>query len=141
MAHPYNHAISSAKKFGGKPEDYQAIHDFFDSSKAHYAHWRHRAVLHNSFGIYLAERIFGTTITNSDGKKVPVRLVGEQHVLEDLGIIPTVADWMRAIGDPTQQKPWMTRGVDKRVTVLEEIVKTDEPFELKPVPSEGVTNV
>ena len=120
MAHPYHHALSSVKKFGGKPEDYQAIHDFFDSSKAHYANWRHRAVLHNSFGIYLAERIFGTTITNSNGKQIPVRLIGEQHITEDLGIIPTVADWMRAISDPSQQKPWMTRGVDRSVVVAEQ---------------------
>lgn len=120
MAHPYHHALSSVKKFGGKPEDYQAIHDFFDSSKAHYANWRHRAVLHNSFGIYLAERIFGTTITNSNGKQIPVRLIGEQHITEDLGIIPTVADWMRAISDPSQQKPWMTRGVDRSVVQAEQ---------------------
>ena len=26
MAHPIEHARSSAKKFGGKPEDYLAIH-------------------------------------------------------------------------------------------------------------------
>jgi hypothetical protein len=35
--------------------------------------------------------------TNSDGKPVSTRLLGEQHVLEDLGRIPTLADWLRAI--------------------------------------------
>ena len=30
MAHPLHHAESSASKFGGKPSDYQAIHDWFD---------------------------------------------------------------------------------------------------------------
>lgn len=29
--------------------------------------------------------VFGTLITNSDGKKVPVRYIGEQHVKEDCG--------------------------------------------------------
>ena len=120
MAHPYNHAISSAKKFGGKPEDYQAIHDWFDATKEHYANWRHRALRHHSLGIYEAEQKFGTTITNSTGKKVPVRLIGEQHVMEDLGFIPTVADWLRALCDQSQQKPWMTRGVDKSVVNLEQ---------------------
>lgn len=53
---------------------------------------RHRAILHNSFGIYLCEQVFGTTITNSDGRVVSVRDVGEEHVLEDLGLIPTLQD-------------------------------------------------
>jgi hypothetical protein len=120
MAHPYHHSISSSRKWGGTPEDYQAIHDFIDSSKAHYADWRHRAVLHNSFGIYLAERVFGTTITISTGKQVPVRLIAEQHVREDLGWIPTVADWLRAVGDPDKLQPWMTRGVDRSVSRIED---------------------
>ena len=119
MAHPYHHSISSSRKWGGTPEDYQAIHDFMDSSKAHYADWRHRAVLHNSFGIYLAERVFGTTITISTGKVVPVRLIAEQHVIEDLGHIPTVTDWLRAIDNPATIQPWMTRGVDRSVVNLD----------------------
>ena len=120
MAHPYNHSISSAKKFGGVPEDYQVIHDWFDATKEHYANWRHRALRHHSLGIFEAEQKFGTTITVSTGKKVPVRLIGEQHVVEDLGIIPTVADWLRALGDPSKIQPWMTRGVDKKVVALDE---------------------
>ena len=121
MAHPHNHAISSVRKWGGTVEDYIRIHDFMDSSKAHYANWRHRAVLHNSFGIYLAEQVFGSTITISTGKQVPVRLVAEQHVIEDLGCIPTVSDWLRAIGDSTKIEPWMTRGVDRSVVRNEEV--------------------
>jgi hypothetical protein len=34
MAHPLKHAESSAKKFGGKPDDYLPIHNWFDESKA-----------------------------------------------------------------------------------------------------------
>ena|SRR6266404_4380599 len=44
-----------------------------------------------------SERIFGVTITNSDGKQVPVRYIGEQHVREDLGRIPTAQDWLSQI--------------------------------------------
>lgn len=123
MAHPYNHSISSAKKFGGTPEDYQAIHDWFDATKEHYANWRHRALRHHSLGIFEAEQKFGTTITVSTGKKVPVRLIGEQHVVEDLGMIPTVADWLRALGDESKVQPWMFRGVDQRVVALEETLQ------------------
>jgi len=41
-----------------------------------------------SFQALEAERLFGVAIVNSDGKKVPVRYVREQHVREDLGDIP-----------------------------------------------------
>ena len=107
MAHPYDHSRSSAKKFGGVPEDYIAIHSWFDESKKMYAHWRHRALRHHAEGIFMAEAIFGVTITNSMGKKVPVRLIGEQHVKEDLGWIPSMQDWFKHLA----HEPWMTRGV------------------------------
>ena len=103
MAHPYHHAISSAKKWGGVPEDYQAIHDWFDESKSHMADIRHRALRHHSEGIFLAEKVFGTTITISTGRKVPVRSIGEQHVIEDFGFIPTVAKFLERI----KIEPWM----------------------------------
>jgi hypothetical protein len=45
----------------------------------------------------LCERIFGVAITNSEGKQVPVRYIGEQHVREDLGRIPTAQDWLSQI--------------------------------------------
>lgn len=45
----------------------------------------------------MAEKIFGHTITNSDGREVMVRYIGEQHVQEDLGRIPSVSDWFRQI--------------------------------------------
>jgi hypothetical protein len=51
----------------------------------------------------LAERIFGVTIRNSQGNDVPVRYIGEQHVREDLGCIPSFQDWAAAI----RMQPWM----------------------------------
>ena len=53
----------------------------------------------------MLERTFGPTITLSTGRVVPTRLIGEQHVREDLGFIPSFADWARAI----QPEPWMGR--------------------------------
>jgi hypothetical protein len=97
MAHPLRHAESSAKKFGGKAEDYLPIHHWFDESKAFFPDFRHRALRHHAEGIFLAEKLFGVTIVNSDGKQIPVRYVGEQHVREDLGSIPTAQDWLRQI--------------------------------------------
>lgn len=97
MAHPWKHAQSSANKYGGIAEDYIAIHNFFDASKAFMADIRHRALRHHAEGIFEAERIFGVTILNSDGKAVPTRYIGEQHVLEDLGRIPSLQDWLVTI--------------------------------------------
>lgn len=100
---PFAHAKNSAKKYGGKPEDYQEIHDFFDSSKAALADVRHRALLHSAWGIFMVERVFGTTIVNSHFKTVCVRDIGEDHVIEDLGRIPTVESWLRNM----RIEPWM----------------------------------
>lgn len=91
---PYIHAKNSVRRYGGQIEDYLPIHDFFDSTKAAWADVRHRAVLHSSFGIYLVEKVFGTTITNSDGKVISVRDIGEDHVVEDCGQIPTIEKWL-----------------------------------------------
>ena len=104
---PFYHAESSAKKFGGVPEDYQKLHDWFDATKELMADFRHRALRHHSQGIFEAERVFGNTITNSDGRRVPVRLIGEQHVKEDCGgRIPTVYDWLSQV----VPKSWMNKG-------------------------------
>lgn len=106
MAHCYYHALSSVRKWGGTSDDYLALHQWFDESKSIFADPRHRALRHHAEGIFMLETLFGATITNSDGKVVPVRLIGEQHVTEDLGFIPSFADWGRLI----QPQTWMLKG-------------------------------
>ena len=107
MAHPWHHAESSARKYGGKPADYLAIHAWFDASKAHMANFRHRALRHHAAGIFEMERTFGVTITSSDGREIPTRFIGEQHVREDCGgRVPSLQDWFRGI--PAQR--WMSVG-------------------------------
>lgn len=104
MAHSFFHSKSSAHKFGGIWEDYVEIHNFLDSSKSSYANLKHRAILHNTFGIFIAERIFGIVLKRkSDGKEVPVRTICEQHIIEDCGFIPTVENWLDDLG----LKDWM----------------------------------
>jgi hypothetical protein len=114
MAHPYDHARSSVKKFGGVPEDYIKIHNWFDETKQYFADFRHRALRHHSAGIFWAEKEFGTVVLNSDGKTVPVRVIGEQHVKEDCGFIPTVEDWLKGI----PHEPWQikTEKIEKQLT-------------------------
>ena len=106
MAHCYYHALSSVRKWGGVPDDYIDVHQWLDRSKEIVADPRHRALRHHAEGIFMLETIFGVTITNSDGREVPARLIGEQHVREDLGRIPSFADWARLI----RLEPWMLRG-------------------------------
>lgn len=106
MSHCHYHALSSARRWGGTADDYIDLHSWFDESKKILADPRHRALRHHAEGIFMLETIFGVTIRNSDGRDVPVRLIGEQHVHEDLGFIPSFADWARRI----QLEPWMVRG-------------------------------
>lgn len=92
---PWLHAKNSARKFGGKAEDYMPIHDQMDNSKCAEATVKHRCIFHSAYGIFIIEKIFGTNITNSDGDLVSVRDIAEQHVIEDLGTIPTLDDWLK----------------------------------------------
>ncbi len=107
---PYLHAKSSVVKYGGEPEDYLAIHSFMDSTKAAVPDVRHRCVLHSSFGCFIVEKVFGTNITNSDGKLVSVRDVAEDHIMEDLQFIPSLDKWLEGMpiekwmGGPAKKK-------------------------------------
>jgi hypothetical protein len=107
VMHTFHHAESSARRYGGKPEDYLPIHDWLDATKITFYDFRHRALRHHSFGIFEAEKVFGHTITNSDGKEVPVRYIAEQHIKEDCGgTVPSVQDWLELMSP----RPWMSRG-------------------------------
>jgi hypothetical protein len=101
---PLIHARNSVKRYGGKVEDYLPIHNWFDSTKAASADFYHRAILHNTFGIFLAEQLFGVFMVNSDGKQISVRDIAEDHVKEDTGgKIPTIQDWLKKL----EPEPWM----------------------------------
>lgn len=108
MADAYHHAISSSKKWGGEPEDYLDIHEWFDGSKEIICDFRHRALRHHAEGITLAIQLFGPVREISTGRRVPTRWIGEQHVREDFGWIPSFVDWCRAI----KPAPWMGKVPD-----------------------------
>lgn len=113
MTHPLFHAESSVRRFGGKNEDYLPIHQWLDASKQEYCDFRHRALRHHSQGVFEAERVFGVTTVNSDGRLVPTRYIAEQHIKEDCGgIVPSVADWLSRI----RPEGWMSRGYGLPVT-------------------------
>lgn len=105
MAHPYHHALSSVQKWGGIPEDYIAIHEFFDASKEFFGDFRHRMLRHHAQGIFECERQFGVVTTISTGRKIPTRWIGEQHVMEDMGRIPSLTEWLACVNP----QPWMNK--------------------------------
>jgi hypothetical protein len=97
MGKPHQHAERSAKKFGGKMEDYLEVHALLDSSKMAFADNRHRALTHNSWFVnHILPKVFGDTIKNSDGKNISVIDIAEQHILEDFNFhfIPTAQDYL-----------------------------------------------
>lgn len=131
---PLVHAKISVKKFGGNVEDYIDIHNWFDSTKQHIAGAEHRLVLHNSFGIFLCEQVFGEVIqtqhgfkkmpyiTNSAGKQISVRDIAEQHVLDDLGHIPSLEKCFENVAMPS----WAVGGkVSRTIQVVAEQIQVD----------------
>ena len=126
MAKPWIHAESSARRWGGKPQDYIEIHDFMDSSKSAFPDNRHRALTHNSWFIWIVERVFGHNIevdlglcdngpcdkcgqTGYSTRLVSVRDICEQHILEDFGnkFIPSPQDYLENM----EYMGWMNNGV------------------------------
>lgn len=113
---PYKHAQSSAAKWGGLADDYIALHEWFDETKAFTGDWTHRALRHHSAGVQWAVEKFGHVIINSSSQPIPVKLLAEQHVTEDCGFIPTPQDWLSGLkSDP---EPWMLRVKTKSTTEL-----------------------
>lgn len=107
---PYLHGRIHAKKYGGHPEDYADIDDFIDSSKATFPDMRHRAILHSAFGCFIVEQVFGRTRVNSEGREYSPRDVAEDHIIQDLGFIPTVEQYLRCMS----LEPWMS-GTRKQI--------------------------
>ena len=126
MSHAFYHATSSANAFGGVAEDYLEIHAWFDRSRAGTSSILHRFLSHHTQGIADAVEHFGKTITISTGRKVPVSLIGEQHITEDLGFVPTLDDF---IGMMTPGR-WATKRAKLLHRKLHEAIDTSELAEV-----------
>lgn len=93
MANPQVHARSSARKFGGRWQEFIEVHSFMDSSKLHFAKATHRALLHHEYGVELAIGIFGDC-GRLPGTLAAIKDIVSQHLAEDFTKeVPTVADW------------------------------------------------
>lgn len=124
MSNLLKHAQSSAAKFGGLPSDYLRLHEFLDCSKLFLGDWRHRALLHTTFGVYLAEKwVFGHAYRReSDGEEVSTRSLVEQHMIEDLNALLTPAEFLREMPVRT----WMNGLTAKQRERLRNLIIQDE---------------
>lgn len=117
----YQHAVSAARKWGGAPEDYLAVEEFIDSSKKIIGDARHRAMYHHTAGVWLCQEVFGHTLSikkENGVSKVPVRLVAERHILEDLGWLPSPWHYFKEM----PLEPWMS-GAQRKELPLSHILK------------------
>jgi len=84
---PHVHARASARSGGRDWREDLAIHEFIDVAKHACPDLRHRTVLHNGdLGPELAARAFPDLPHARD--------VALQHVRQDLGRVPSLAEWM-----------------------------------------------
>lgn len=113
---PYKHSEISVSKRGGIIEDYYPIHSFIDSTKELCSDHRHR-ILHNLWGIRrVVIPIFGSTITNSVGKKISVKDICEQdHILPDYNnrFLPTLSDFIEQIEDLSSKQKQLINHIHK----------------------------
>jgi hypothetical protein len=125
------HAKSAASKWGGTWQDYIEIEEFIDSSKKILGDVRHRSVYHHTEGVWLCQQIFGRTIwvekkTVEGLIEVPVRLIAERHIIEDLGWLPSPADYIKNM--PIEG--WMS-GSRRKELPLAHILKGDQEKEIE----------
>lgn len=125
MANPLIHSKSSVKRWGGKVEDYIAIHELIDSPKATMNNNASRALTHNTwFAYHIVPKIFGYNIVNSDGRSVDVVDIAMLHIAEDfrMKFVPTPQDYLKHL----QLQAWMNNGVkdldnDEGKKIVEEL--------------------
>jgi hypothetical protein len=110
MANPLIHSKSSVKRWGGKVEDYIAIHELIDSPKMTMNNNSARCLTHNTwFAYHIVPKIFGYNITNSNGKSVDVVDIAMLHIAEDfrMKFVPTPQDYLQHL----VVQDWFNNGV------------------------------
>ena len=110
MANPMIHSKSSVKRWGGKVEDYLAIHELIDSPKATMNNNSARLLTHNTWFAYtIIPKIFGYNIINSDGRSVDSVDIAMLHIAEDfrMKFVPTPQDYLKHV----VVQPWFNNAV------------------------------
>lgn len=133
IINPIVHSHNSIKRFGGNEDEdfhkYLAIHKKMDCSKAYFSDNRHRVLTHHMFWVNeVMLPIFGDYIILENTKKVSVKDICEQHILEDfrMKFIPSVHDYLSEV----EMKRWMQNGAgvpDSAKKLYPELVKPMPP--------------
>lgn len=97
-------------KHSGTRADYQGLYEFFDLPSLSCSHDEANLVLENSFGIFLAESVFGPVLETSSGRRIPTRIVAEKFVCARRGYIPCPA----TLAGSVSLKEWMIGTNDTR---------------------------
>jgi len=114
-------AAGLAGRWGGAPDDYLALIDFFDqpSKLAPDLSEAAELITHNSFGIFLAEELLGTTINLTDrgasqlsNQTISTRSAAEDLVWARIGSIPPAGNLASRI----RLRLWM-RGTEVRAAL------------------------
>lgn len=109
------HAKHSVKQFGGKPEDYIKIHEWFDQFRFAVKEPYHNIFLHNTAGIVICEQVFGDTIINSNGGAVFVRDIAESHIVSAVGEMKTPQEWVDTILNENESSDALETMIEKAV--------------------------
>lgn len=100
---------ASIKRFGGTADEHLPVHAFLDGEGTMDPIVA-GLTRHHAAGIFLAEEVFGTTVT-IQSRPVPTRYLAELHVNTEVGRIPSVNDWLKRIS----VQGWMTTVGEKHV--------------------------
>lgn len=100
----YEHSEQSAKIFGGKSHEYEELHALIDSNKTVTPSIFGRFFLHHTdIGQPILEKVFGKVLGK---KKVPVRKLLIQHLLEDYNSVKSFEFyWLPALKENQAQLP------------------------------------
>jgi hypothetical protein len=100
---PLQHARITAHRYGGEWQDWIAIHDWIDRSKAIFPSRQHRMFLHSDFGEWLTVKIHGEPIRAKDGTVISTCDLFYDHQVEDLGRVITLAEWLHGVDADVHQ--------------------------------------
>jgi hypothetical protein len=112
-----HHVERCIVRWGGTPNDYEAVNTFIDSSKLYLSDWRHRVLLHSTLGVMLVEELFPKLIPVRNKrnliKYINTRTIAEQHIVEDLAFFgrkPTLYRQV-SVGSSRGLQPQQVKGL------------------------------
>lgn len=121
------HAEHSAQIFGGKPEQYLAIHEMIDGNKVASSSIFGRFFMHHyDIGGEILYALFGKTIKVNSKIKVDTKEILLQHLIEDYDQIPVLQNWMSAFGTDSTVSIRMNLHIQDDVNEIKNLLSSDQ---------------